>query len=168
MPDGWPARPPGVGQVCLRCAVDAACVCSVGPWCVHPVSGVCAVCGVTVSGAWPSVGKWAVRVRHRWPEMGHLILPSRRGRQRRCQTQDVGVGISPTPTWCGGEPPGTRTLNPLIKSQPMGGDVPPTRSLPGFARFPRRVRSPIGQLFDGHSGPYCTEIRPNTQAIRSN
>ena len=32
-------------------------VCSVCRWCVHPVSGVGAVCGVTVVGAWPSVGE---------------------------------------------------------------------------------------------------------------
>ena len=37
---------------------------------------------------------------------------------REChQTQNMGVGTYPTPTCGSGEPPGTRTLNPLIKSQ---------------------------------------------------
>jgi hypothetical protein len=50
---------------------------------------------------------------------------------QRGQRQHVGVGSSPTPTCCGSERPGTRTLNPLIKSQLEVGNLPCTLIAPG-------------------------------------
>ena len=61
-------------------------------------------------------GKWAVRVGDLGREMGHLIAPSWQGGNAGCRTQNVVVGMSPTTTYSSGEPPGTRTPNPLIKS----------------------------------------------------
>ncbi len=45
-------------------------------------------------------------------DFAHLLAPVALARKL-----DVGLGNSPNPTWWCGEPPGTRTLNPLIKSQ---------------------------------------------------
>src|SRR5260221_6887699 len=64
-----------------------------------------------------------------------------------------------------GEPPGTRTPNPLIKSQPAGGEVPRTRSASGLARSLACAKSQMGQLFDGHSCLNSTEIRRNAQDV---
>src|SRR5258708_24748602 len=79
--------------------------------------------------------------------------------------QNMGLGSVPNPISSRGEPPGTRTPNPLIKSQPAGGDVPRTRSAPGLARSLACAKSPMGQLFDGHSCLNSTEIRPNAQVV---
>jgi hypothetical protein len=64
-----------------------------------------------------------------------------------------------------GEPPGTRTLNPLIKSQVSLRNVPQTRTVPGLARSLAVAKSPLGQLFNRCLGANSTGIHQNAQLL---
>jgi hypothetical protein len=73
--------------------------------------------------------------------------------------------------WCG-EPPGTRTLNPLIKSQVSLRNVPQTRTVPGLARSLAVAKSPLGQLFNSTAALCqvswsCGKREPLTSATRA-
>src|SRR5258706_12936931 len=93
-------------------------------------------------------GKWAVRVSDLRREMGHLIAQYSCEGNAGCRTQNVGVGMSPTPTYSSGEPPGTRTPNPLIKRQwicplRLSADV---RRCPSTPKPPQLLTSLIPEL----------------------
>ncbi len=80
---------------------------------VIPVYGVFTRCVV-------SVGRCSVGVYSVYPQITPL-MPARYGgkcvEKIRRKAQNMGVGISPTPIYTAGGRPGTRTPNPLIKSQ---------------------------------------------------
>jgi len=138
MPDAWPARLIGVGEVCAPC--------------VRGVSSLWGDCR-------RSVAQCGGSGRCVWRAMGHLIAPSRRRGNAGRRTQNVGVGTSPTPTYRGGEPPGTRTPNPLIKSQLGVDGIAATQMAPGLRRSP--ASSPLRQsnLLTRSAEGYSTRIR---------
>ena len=88
------------------------------------------------------------------------LTPYRTRRQNTTrQTQNMGVGYAPTPTGSSGEPPGTRTLNPLIKSQ-MGPEMmAPPRNLSGLDPLANGLPRKVGTFLTTPLRPIVHEFR---------